>query len=1228
MFRLDNIEGGLLRRIRRYDQYDFVRKLIGLSLLPEYQANHLRILTMIHVALVHANGSRKPTLRDMSDNLNELLNHESGQNEDPIEDVFVSAIPTVHGNFRILNGLYPAADFALARLIEVAMYVEFDDKDALMRPAFAMLAISEAIVGRCGYQNHACDPGVPRRTDWNISLQKVQKLGRCAEFTWAELEEIGVSPGDILPFLKNKTDDLTDNVYGYSGLSRYPVLANELGVFVPIPSAISGAIRLYLVHAIARGEIPERVGTKFHEFLMSRWAAYDLHISGAKKLIVADYELPEPRLAVPASIQLLAKIDENKVAHIIIIEADWTSPPEHSINQSASASLYQSIALSSFIAQSQEVLQARYGFSGGLTVVVYDSPGWGTQQEFPKDDLDNWYCVGCTSYSLAALMADPEFDFLALWKMRRDQNALRGEGIQLSTWPDVLNHWSIWHGLGGTFWPPTLDLKMFGMMIADTSKIIEVVERGRESRKVHAALMPTGEWLRVETRTQIDSPMSELDKPIFFDPISLVLGELRGVVESEYGSWWLVMGRPPTDAEERRFLYLLWEGAKEWLFRIARSASRRFREFNHSLEIRLLPVPESIKDAPDEVEFVETKGVSIITVVLPYSFVAGLIRADNAGEAVLVFSLLKSLSILTKNSLSDHELERWVAELMAEQSLKMLHITGRGDAGFAVDLETDRIPARLLQESDLMSAGRGVYAELLQAGAVSVGIQESISETDDIIHALNGAVDVHWARCRKLLADLDKFSTLELALQQIEGIHRDRVEAERAAAARVAYFSDSPDYEIWAKLRIGRRDAAFQSYRVLAEMALCEAKESGGRLPGLSDIDAIAANISHLISAAHNSDRVKRSLDTLKISFNPDGSIVTRSENAESGLFNYHLASLGESIAKDIDAYPSLFTSYEDVDDDDESGADFQSAFRSEFGLSLEDAFKCVRYFGDIAWEEKAIVARVRLSAFVNRSEREGMAAEVAHSFVRAFGLLPRDAWDGKPSEPFRMDDIYPWFFERRLSIMLRPVLVVHDAGEPVLMFGVRQLMMGIQYASILLETGVWPKNKLLSDDARRFVDITINRRGLLFEREVTQLAASAGWQVFGGIPMRRLGAPAKMGDLDVLAVSADGTVWVVIECKWFGAARTPREVAGWMQDFHGHDGDKLHKHLQRFEWVSQNTGAVAKALGIQSLPMKVCQRIATTEPVPLPFVGKVHEKASVWTRREIVRGLRKLSGE
>ena len=124
MFKFD-VPEPVVRQIKHLERSDLLDKLVGLSLCPEYQANLLRIITLIHVALLEACGRKRATRNNLAALLNGLSTHGAGRNEDPAEDVFISAVSMPTGQFRLFNGIYPASDYSLQRLLSAVFALNF-----------------------------------------------------------------------------------------------------------------------------------------------------------------------------------------------------------------------------------------------------------------------------------------------------------------------------------------------------------------------------------------------------------------------------------------------------------------------------------------------------------------------------------------------------------------------------------------------------------------------------------------------------------------------------------------------------------------------------------------------------------------------------------------------------------------------------------------------------------------------------------------------------------------------------------------------------------------------------------------------------------------------------------------------------------------------------------------------------------------------------------------------
>ena len=424
----------------------------------------------------------------------------------------------------------------------------------------------------------------------------------------------------------------------------------------------------------------------------------------------------------------------------------------------------------------------------------------------------------------------------------------------------------------------------------------------RIGANAHAARLPSGEWLRVERWIEELSPSQDYTKPIYLDPVSIVLGELRCVIETGNAPWWVASARPPFDPEDRQFLYLLWQGSAEWLLRIARTERNRLPQSMEPLEVRLLPVPDTITDAPSDIEVTVAPGIPVVTVILPPAFPERLMTVDNSGEAILVSVLIDALLAARGHQMPDADKSAWLAEIMVHPNLKMLHVTPGGDYGFAADLVADRMYLRFLQQTDMAAAAQFMRDALAKAPGSGVNMDtDRVSGKEAVGAVLHNAVDVHWARCKAIFRTLDREQTLILLCRLIEAIHRERVSSERGAPARLQHYAESPEYELLARATMGRRDRTFQAYRVVAEMALCECPDVGGRVPELTDIDALAAEVATLIHMAHDSDAVERELVPAGLYFRPDGAMLPDAGGAAAFIQSYTLDCFGESVALDVE---------------------------------------------------------------------------------------------------------------------------------------------------------------------------------------------------------------------------------------------------------------------------------------------------------------------------------------
>ena len=1207
----------LLNKVARFDRDDLLTKLSGLSLDPLYQDNHLRVFTLVQLTLARANGKKNASATDIAELLNALLDHDSGRKEDPSEDVFVASVthPKI-GDMRIFLGNFPGSDFHLQRLFDalVECSAELDD---ILAPCVALLRLSEAIAKRCAVLPGVFTSGEIYREKWPRALPALVERGRKAWFSNAELADLAIDPKVLSEFILTEPELLLDERCGENEIMARPLVDSAHGVGLPVPSLVSPAIRLYLAQAVAsQPAIARNIHEHLYTWLFGRWLTYDLPARGHQPLDPAELTISEPDFEMFGDYAHgVFRIDEDKAAHLIWLGGDWSDPPAYALHRTTSAPVNFTPNLNYFVLKCVEQLRAR--FARGLTIVVYDSPGWNIDFRLVADPGGDWYVLGLTASAFALLLADPEFDLLALWKMKRQQRELSERDYIVGLYPDIINLWAVWQGLGGSFQVPGVDMNAVGGLGGDTGAIQPWVAACRAFRGAHGAPAGDGSWERVERYLTFDAPFEELAKPIFFQPLAISSNTMRYVVEGD-GAWWVSTARPAFSNEDRQYLFLLWQTVSEWMLLLQQNPLNPLSGRLECFELRLLPVPEQITDPPDHFELMPVEGYPVVTLITPPHLVQDMAAPDNAGETALVNAIADAAIMASGISISDTERGAWVADITNDPALKMMHVTWSADTGLAVDLVADRPSFRPLSSHDLMEANfnAGALPRAEQLPAYS-----TIDDPKAIQVFLNNVVDARWQRCRAMLFELDRTNTLKLVLRQIEAALRERALDARGALARTRYYAASQAAG-WAIHKMSERDMAFRAYRVLAEMAVCECALVGGRTPGLTDIDRIAAELFHLVIAAEYCDAVKYKLVPGHVERLPDGSLQLGANGAQISMPDYLRASLQEVVDVDAASYADHFDQARQSSNDVDLNDPFLVAYEAEHGISLFDAIQVSLALQSICIERQTHVITLRRSDIIAdlAITPTTPSAEQLKRFLDAFGLAARANWDVPPSG-FDGLDIWPWLFERRQSLMLRPILITNNSDDPMLIYGVRQLELATRYAAHLLEESIVPRERLRSDAAKQYHDTVVTKRGSDFEAEIAGLARGAGWHVISSIEMKRLGAPKTLGEIDVLAVHQSTGLWLVVECKWVGPARTAREVMNWMQGFHGKGGDRLDHHLKRVEWVKANSVQAATRLSLPA-PATVTGRIVATQPVPLTFAAQLPTGADTLTKRQFVEAL------
>jgi hypothetical protein len=245
-------------------------------------------------------------------------------------------------------------------------------------------------------------------------------------------------------------------------------------------------------------------------------------------------------------------------------------------------------------------------------------------------------------------------------------------------------------------------------------------------------------------------------------------------------------------------------------------------------------------------------------------------------------------------------------------------------------------------------------------------------------------------------------------------------------------------------------------------------------------------------------------------------------------------------------------------------------------------------------------------------AEQLSWTQEKVNAALSTFSLYPRQKWDEPPNgyEPY---EVYPWRFNRRLSLLRKPIVTGPGIGdERDVYFGPRQIEESIKHLAFLVHTGRYTSsdknsrmaamvNRINQESSDRFTDSV----GKWFQ---DQKVFKVRTRVNIG-PKGKILSTTDLGDIDVLAVDQAEGVVILAECKNPHNARNPHEIAQEIERMIGKNNEEedntessIGKHMKRFSYVRENIDDFLNLMEVTG-PYKVLPVFITSIEMPSKYV-------------------------
>lgn len=1192
-------QASLCARLVKFSRQHLVEILAGLLTQPENHGATLRIEALIHLAFIYCNGTKKPTLQQVREWVNEImLNDAIGRGEDPIEDVFSTVVPSGTGNATILEGAWQDNGYHLQRLMAALLPLRGHAwANEAMCAVMCLLRVAEAMAQRAGVGRYILAGSQPG-SQIRVAPRNVEAGVKAVTFSLQDLFGMGLIARDIAPFVGNAGDfaNLANESLTHSSLERFPLLRHEDGWLVMLPTALSAAVRrLILDKAAAAGTLASLQASLANSELQE-----------VRKVLVGNLGLTEPTLLHLASEPKLKVVQGNfdlgSYALILLVGDDLSEAMATGLQGMNDRDLDRG-ALA--VAQLEKQLSALPDYRRGLTLIVYGSAGRGIAMGFEESPAE-WHRV-CVELGDALRMSwDVDFDATRLWKLLSQQKQLGGRGYHINNISDdFVNRYGYLESQG--FDPVRSDISKDAFVVLTTDYAATVRHRIRSALDYHLVIDTTVSRLVEVQRRSTSSYFKEVSNlPLYVAPFEALAGTFLAVVKTPNRAWWVELAN--VVGPYRPFASKIWDAAQRWLVRLAPRLEELLPDLHGpAIHFRLeFPDIDQLTDPaimdptpPERPQFELLDGT--IAVRSNVASLRGYRNATNIAERQLLASMSLAVAELAGTPQSEVWAEGISVELTGSPEARFAHVFAAHDFTEIVGSHMELPNPRFVFDEDRGWAHLGLA---LDVGAKAAGKVAP----EDVGILLRAAVFEIWERIKGKLEKIDRRSLVVRALLNHEAIDRDRREWQQTAAALRALHNDQADVlEVNNKAEI-KRGAAGVASRALAEMAICTSPTSGGRLCTDIDLDDLIGNVAAMLDCAGQSDTHHYGLATSQLSIAPNGDFQFDRGFGEDTHLPYMSAQGDLAFHEAADSYADAF----DIPAADAPAPpapmidpDLKIAIRAEFGMDLEHLVETSHGLAELAYKRGEACFSIRKSEVLDFFGKMDGAVDAERAYA-ALTLLPRAEWVERNPKGASARDWQPWRMNRKLSMTRRPLIQIDETDDPEVIVPSALVSKVVQRLFGLVD-GRLGAEMFDSKEVDRWLGKIVNERGHAFNHSVAAKLEEIGLEAKPDQLMTLFGGKKDLGDVDVLAWDTKtGAVWA-IECKRLLLDRTIGEIGERLADYttRGTRNKKrtpIQKHLDRVDFLRANLAGVAKVTKIPVQDIKLRAALVTDGIVPMQF--------------------------
>jgi hypothetical protein len=1213
----------LVRDLSSYDPTVAIPLLASLLTLPKLQSHCIRLEILVALAVVHCRGRKKANITQVVRWFFQIGKSQCVAGEDPAEDVFVSLVQGRNGDYRLLEGVWEAVGFYTQRVLDViATMPDTRQFGQIKKSVHALLVISDMVCEKAGLHRYQLG------SDEHYSALSPRILpGRNAlisrvTITFAELDECGITPNDIEPFLLHPQmrADMPAQQIGLSYLDRCPLIVHGTTLLtVALPSALSVAVRDYVIASIIEGGLTET----FDDVLAQNYSKlfFDTPLLGGPMRAPVHWK----KSGAYRWSNFCLKIDEGYFISFHLFLPSVQMHPAGGFKDVYRDEGALTEVLQASINELLKHFEGQDDFKEGLVVLV--GCGWGKGYATQLIELDHphWRFESMSAADLVRLSWLDDMNPSYFWRIQDGLEAVSKAGVQIVNPNGVLNLIGWVRSNNGHFVPHAqlpegeISPERPLMLNPPLNLLRQVRADADHGYDRHRAVDNTGTWHDVQHVSPSPFFSSESARRVYASMDDVQSGTLTSVYEGALQLW---MSVAAPNISEREVEYRLWEMAGEWLHRIGNALDARgeaatemhnlkvyveFRDGNPPKEGWEKPAPEALFPLCIIEPHSEPNACKA---VFQAGFLAGFCIAENVAERLFARTLAWAYLHLLGVENCAGEAEAVEVLIVPNNDARSFHLF---QAHQFVDYIRDTLPKELIAIDPIDDAATKIG---LGWRVLKKGQSNKIEGREACTGFLGKVVDALLAEIFEALKAFDRLSALTRLVANCEKANAEEEHWRRTSAAVLGLHGDEPGTVDRYVEQMSKFAGAGIASRILTELALCVCPAEGGRQISDIELSKLIARAALVVRIGGLSDAIYYNALTPEITISPLGDILFRNEFGRLVVEPMLARLMGDRFIANV---PLQRRNYENprvgTQAKGKVSEEFWDIWKIEMGFDLDEARNIIDTLEDKGIKEYTAIFTIKQSAYLRLVCSDKVPEDGARRFLDQFALATRPRWD-KPPQGFNTKDIYPWRFGRRLSFVTRPILKVDDSDDPLLIIAPSALRKGFAYVFDGAYNGQLEQAFFRSKEMR---DAWWGkaREGHTFNTEVAKALLEAGWQVRENIGLPELlnhKIERDFGDVDVLAWRPDRQEVLIIECKDLSLARNYSEIAVLLSDYQGvevdGDADKLRKHLNRVALLQDNRAQLQRFTGVQEpriVSCLVCSGVVPMQYAKIDALANTH---------------------